>query len=328
MRRGLWLQRAAFTAICAGFGTIAQADTYPRQPGIDIRHYTFKLDISDTSTEIAAEASVDLRFTQAGITAVALDLASAANGKGMTVRSVTSNGAAVPFAHHAGVLRLTLAKPLHRRRRTALHRHVWRHARERAAIPEEQARRVVRVQRELAQSRPRVAADDRSPVRQGDERVRHHRAVGVSGGRERPAAVRDRSRRRAPGDALETVGPDRVLAECRRHRTLRRPLPRRREGRAALVVGRAPGRCGRADLFRAGAARARVLQRARRTVSVREARQRRRGGAQRRHRARERDLLRRVRSRDRRRPPASSPTRSRTSGSATRSPRPTGTKCG
>ncbi len=89
----------------------ARADTYPRQPGVDIRHYTFKLDISDTSTEIAAEASVDVRFTQAGVTSFALDLASAANGKGMTVRSVTSDGAAVPFAHTAAVLRMTLAKP-------------------------------------------------------------------------------------------------------------------------------------------------------------------------------------------------------------------------
>ena len=88
----------------------AGADTYPRQPGIDIRHYAFKLDISDTSSEIAAEAGIDVRFTQPGITTIALDLASAANGKGMTVRSVTSGGAAVSFVHTASVLRLTLAK--------------------------------------------------------------------------------------------------------------------------------------------------------------------------------------------------------------------------
>jgi aminopeptidase N len=89
----------------------ARADTYPRQPGVDIRHYTFKLDISDTSTEIAGEASVDVRFTRAGITAVALDLASAAGGKGMMVRSVTSHGTPAAFAHDAGVLRITLATP-------------------------------------------------------------------------------------------------------------------------------------------------------------------------------------------------------------------------
>jgi aminopeptidase N len=38
-------------------------------------------------------------------------MAAAANGKGMTVRSVTSDGAAVTFAHTAGILRLTLARP-------------------------------------------------------------------------------------------------------------------------------------------------------------------------------------------------------------------------
>ena len=88
-----------------------RADTYPRQPGVDVRHYAFALDISDTSTEIAGEARIDVRFTQAGVAVVALDLASAASGKGMTVRSVTSNGAAVPFTHTAGVLRMQVPQP-------------------------------------------------------------------------------------------------------------------------------------------------------------------------------------------------------------------------
>jgi aminopeptidase N len=89
----------------------AGADTYPRQPGVDVWHYTFKLDVSDTSPEISGEATVDFRFTQAGLTTVALDLASAANGKGMTVRGVTSNGTAVQFAHAASVLRIQLPHP-------------------------------------------------------------------------------------------------------------------------------------------------------------------------------------------------------------------------
>ena len=86
----------------------ARADTYPRQPGIDIRHYTFKVDISDRTTEIGGEATVSVRFVQPGVTRVSLDLASATNGQGMTVRSVTSSGADVPFAHDASVLRLQL----------------------------------------------------------------------------------------------------------------------------------------------------------------------------------------------------------------------------
>ena len=87
------------------------ADTYPRQKGIDVRHYTFTLAITDTSTEIAGEAAVDVRFVASGVTSVSLDLASASNGKGMTVRSITSSGAAVTFTHTGGVLRLQLAQP-------------------------------------------------------------------------------------------------------------------------------------------------------------------------------------------------------------------------
>lgn len=87
------------------------ADTYPRQPGVDAWHYIFKLEISDTSPQIAGETTVDVRFTQAGVSAVALDLTSEANGKGMTVRSVTSDGANVTFTHAGNVLRMQLPRP-------------------------------------------------------------------------------------------------------------------------------------------------------------------------------------------------------------------------
>jgi len=102
---------ALIVAVLALAPAVAGADTYPRQPGIDIRHYAFRLDVSDTSGEIAGEAAVDVRFVQPGVTTVSLDLASASNGTGMTVRSVTSDGASVAFTHTAGVLRLQIAPP-------------------------------------------------------------------------------------------------------------------------------------------------------------------------------------------------------------------------
>ena len=71
------------------------ADTYPRQPGIDAIHYTFRLTLRDDTDEIEGESSVDLRFLQDGVKEFTLDLASAASGKGMTVSGVTSRGAAV-----------------------------------------------------------------------------------------------------------------------------------------------------------------------------------------------------------------------------------------
>lgn len=87
----------------------AFADTYPRQPGIDALHYTFRLTLNDDNDEIAGEATIDLRFTQNDLREVAFDLASANNGKGMTVAEVHSNGAPISFKHQADRLTLTLA---------------------------------------------------------------------------------------------------------------------------------------------------------------------------------------------------------------------------
>ena len=54
----------------------AFADNYPRQPGIDAQHYTFRVALTDTNDEVTGEAIVDLRFLQSGVTQVVLDLTS------------------------------------------------------------------------------------------------------------------------------------------------------------------------------------------------------------------------------------------------------------
>src|SRR5262245_4448843 len=99
---------AAFLLLTAA---LAQADTYQRQLGVDAWHYTFTLELSDTSPEITGEATVDLRFPQAGVTTVSLDLASASGEKGMTVTSVIASGSAVRYTHEANVLRIALPHP-------------------------------------------------------------------------------------------------------------------------------------------------------------------------------------------------------------------------
>lgn len=93
------------------FSSMVFADTYPRQPGVDMLHYVFRLTLSDDNDEIAGETTIDLRFTQAAISEVTLDLASATDGKGMTVSEVTSNGTALPFKHQSDRLTITLAAP-------------------------------------------------------------------------------------------------------------------------------------------------------------------------------------------------------------------------
>ena len=45
----------------------AQADTYPRQPGVDIVHYAFKLTLRDDTDAIDGEAAVTFRVVKDGV---------------------------------------------------------------------------------------------------------------------------------------------------------------------------------------------------------------------------------------------------------------------
>ncbi len=85
------------------------ADPYTRQPGIDAIHYAFQLALNDSTDRIEGIATVTMRFVQRGTTNFWLDLASAADGKGMTVTDVTSAGVPVQFEHRDDRLRMTLA---------------------------------------------------------------------------------------------------------------------------------------------------------------------------------------------------------------------------
>ncbi len=97
-----------FLVLCS---LVAFADTYPRQAGVDVLHYVFRLTLNDDNDEIMGEAMIDARFTQTGVSDIVFDLASAANGKGMTVADVRSNGAALSFKHQSDRLTITLAAP-------------------------------------------------------------------------------------------------------------------------------------------------------------------------------------------------------------------------
>ena len=85
------------------------ADPYTRQTGIDAIHYAFQLALNDSTDQIEGTATVTIRFAQHGTTSFWLDLASQADGKGMTVTNVTSAGVPVPFEHRGDRLRMTLA---------------------------------------------------------------------------------------------------------------------------------------------------------------------------------------------------------------------------
>ena len=89
----------------------SHADSYPRQPGVDVVHYAFQLTLSDESDAIEGETSVEFRVLQEGLASLTLDLVQpkpAAPGRGMTVSSVTEGGALRAFEHTADRLAIRL----------------------------------------------------------------------------------------------------------------------------------------------------------------------------------------------------------------------------
>ncbi|MEQ8417475.1 MAG: M1 family aminopeptidase [Imperialibacter sp.] len=86
-------------------------DTYPKNPNIDVLHYTFRIELSDDTDEIKCEETVDVRYLADGVEWLRLDLvkASAAlQNKGMRVSGVVSNGRAVVFTHENEELKIKL----------------------------------------------------------------------------------------------------------------------------------------------------------------------------------------------------------------------------
>jgi aminopeptidase N len=78
---------------------------------VDVQHYVFRVTLSDDSAAISGETTITVRFVQDGLTDWALDLASPANGKGMTVTEVASGARPVPYTHQSDRLRMTLRPP-------------------------------------------------------------------------------------------------------------------------------------------------------------------------------------------------------------------------
>ncbi len=96
--------------LAVGATSLAAMDTYPRQPGVNVQHYVFALTLSDSTDEITGEATVTIRFTKDGLGRFFLDLATPANGKGMTVTAVLSDNAPLQFTHVDSHLNITLGR--------------------------------------------------------------------------------------------------------------------------------------------------------------------------------------------------------------------------
>lgn len=133
-----------FAIFLALAGASVSADTYVRQPGIRISHYSFNITLSDTTDELAVNETVDVRFLAPDVRAIELDLCKfsaqprgalthdgqhdpcaeptgggrrggppmqpPSGGKGMTVTAVSADGQALTFAHDNDRVRVTLPR--------------------------------------------------------------------------------------------------------------------------------------------------------------------------------------------------------------------------
>ncbi|HDL17823.1 MAG TPA: hypothetical protein ENH29_02090, partial [Bacteroidetes bacterium] len=57
--------------ICSG--SLAAADSYPKNPNIDILNYTFRIALNDSTNEIVAVTTVKIRFLTGGAPNFSLD---------------------------------------------------------------------------------------------------------------------------------------------------------------------------------------------------------------------------------------------------------------
>lgn len=140
MKHALIFCAALLALPCAA----AAGDSYVRQPGIRITHYTFNITLSDSTDELVVTETVDVRFLVAGVRAIDLDLCKFAaqprapmtsdgqhdpcaeptgsgrrggppmpppsGGKGMAVMTVSADGQALTYAHEQDRVHVTLPR--------------------------------------------------------------------------------------------------------------------------------------------------------------------------------------------------------------------------
>ncbi len=112
IKRGVVLLAAMGVSLSAPASS--RADTYPRQPGVDIVNYAFHLTLSDDRDVIEGEASIEFRVVQDGVSTLTLDLAQpkpGASDRGMTVSAVTEASRSARFEHAADRLAIRLEPP-------------------------------------------------------------------------------------------------------------------------------------------------------------------------------------------------------------------------
>ncbi len=87
------------------------ADNYPRNYTIDIKHYTFYIQLSDSSDEIVGKALIEVTCKKEGTRSIRLDLINKTverQNKGMLVSSIMVDGKTVSYLHEKDALVIDL----------------------------------------------------------------------------------------------------------------------------------------------------------------------------------------------------------------------------
>jgi len=90
------------------------ADSYPRNPNIDVLHYKFQLTLSDETNEMHGQAEIEIQFRADGVSEFALDLIGQLHPdstNGMIVTGITQNEQAVDFTHKSNRIYFKLRSP-------------------------------------------------------------------------------------------------------------------------------------------------------------------------------------------------------------------------
>jgi aminopeptidase N len=90
---------------------LGYADTYPKNPNIDIRHYRFELKLFDDKDIIEGKTTIRVLFKTTEIKEIRLDLISkseALAGKGMEIKHIATNGKVLDYLHEKDVLIIKL----------------------------------------------------------------------------------------------------------------------------------------------------------------------------------------------------------------------------
>lgn len=89
----------------------AWTDNYPKNPNIDILHYSFSINLSDTTNVIGAKATITFLIKKDNINKLRLDLIKKNDSlqhKGMSVIRVESNGKILDYLHESNTLWISL----------------------------------------------------------------------------------------------------------------------------------------------------------------------------------------------------------------------------